>query len=357
MMLILLIYSYAIGVRSSRKIAQRLESDLVYLYISGLQRPDFRTISDFRKHHLPLFKSLFKRVVMLCHQLGMVSVGHIAIDGTKLDASASRSQRFTAERLAKLEQEVEEQLQQVLDAAEAIDREEDTAYGANKQGNELPDELADKRTLQQKIQEAKRYLEQRELSKVNLTDLDSRVMKTGSGGWEDGYNAQVAVDAQEQIIVAADVVTDQHDKHQFIPIYEQTIENLAGVIPDEVSADAGYASNAVYEYIDAQGITRHLFLINSFVRKSGAVRNTFHLLTAETFKSIQRRENSCVLNIFRWCFSGQRHEMRSLEMFIAGPGVQRAPIATNAFQRTMASTVRFLSQRLMQSLPTSVVFS
>lgn len=250
MMLVLLIYSYAVGVRSSRKIAQRLESDLVYLHISGLQRPDFRTISDFRKNHLPLFKSLFKRVVMLCHQLGMVCVGHIAIDGTKLDASASRSQRFTRARLSKLEHELEERLQQILDAAEAIDRQEDASYGSDKHGNELPDELADAQRLHQKIQEAKRYVEQHELSKVNLTDMDSRVMKTGSGGWEDGYNAQVAIDAKEQIIVAADVVTDQHDKHQFIPIYEQTVENLGGVIPDEVSADAGYASNAVYEYIE-----------------------------------------------------------------------------------------------------------
>jgi len=255
MMLTLLIYSYAIGVRSSRKIAQRLESDMVYLHISGLQRPDFRTISDFRKNHLPLFKSLFKRVVVLCHQLGMASVGHIAIDGTKLDASASRSQRFTPERLAKLERDVEAQLQQILDAAEAIDQEEDTICGSDKQGNELPQELADTRRLHQKIQEAKRYLEHHELSKINLTDMDSRVMKTGSGGWEDGYNAQVAVDANKQIIVAADVVTDQHDKHQFIPIYEQTVENLAGVIPDEVSADAGYASNAVYEYINDHQIT------------------------------------------------------------------------------------------------------
>lgn len=258
MMLVLLIYSYATGVRSSRKIAQRLASDLVYLHITGGERPDFRTISDFRKQHLSRFTSLFKRVVLLCHQLGMVSVGHIAIDGTKIDASASRSQRCTPEYLAKLERAVDEHVHQIVETAEAIDGDEDAAYGADTHGNqsELPVELADLQRLRQKIQEAKQYLEQHEgLSKVNLTDPDCRVMKTGSGGWEDGYNAQAAVDAKEQVIVAADVVSDQHDTHQFIPIYEQAVENLAGVIPNEVSADAGYASNSVYEYIDDHQIT------------------------------------------------------------------------------------------------------
>jgi len=255
MLLTLLIYSYAIGVRSSRKIAQRLESDLVYLYLSGLQRPDFRTISDFRKRHLAMFKKLFKQTVMLCHQVGMVTVGHIAIDGTKIDACASRSERYTAERLAKLEQTVEQRIEELLSAAEETDRAEDATYGERGSAVQVPEELADAKRLQGKIKAAKKYLEDHTLTKVNLTDFDARVMKTGSGGWEDGYNAQAAIDAHEQIIVAADVVSDQHDKHQFIPVYEQAVENLGGVVPAEVSADAGYPSNAVYEYIKRHHIT------------------------------------------------------------------------------------------------------
>ncbi len=255
MLLTLLIYSYAVGIRSSRKIAQRLESDLVYLYLTGLQRPDFRTISDFRKRHVEVFKKLFTQTVMVCKQLGMVRVGHIAIDGTKIDACASSNERYSTERLRTLERQVEQRIEELINAAEATDQAEDETEKTDYPGASLPDELNDMKRLREKIKTARQVLEEQQLKNVNMTDHGSRVMKTGSGGWSDAYNAQIAVDSHEQVIVAADVVSNQNDKQQFIPMYEQVVENLGGLRPVEVSADAGYASKMVYEYIQAHGIT------------------------------------------------------------------------------------------------------
>ena len=201
MLIKILLYGYATNVRSSRKLSEKLESDVFYMYLSGMQRPDFRTISDFRKNKKEYLCEIFKQVLEICRQIGLVSLGHIAIDGTKIEANSSRKMMKEKEDILKIEAKIEQQVKSLLDSSETIDEQEDERYGKQKRGDELPDELSKKEKFLEKIKAAKKYLEQNELKRVSITDPDTRIMKT-TGGTDICYNAQAAVDSANQIIVA-----------------------------------------------------------------------------------------------------------------------------------------------------------
>ena len=247
MMLRVLFFAYSLGIRGSRKIAQHLKQDTHFMFLSGMKTPDFRTISDFRKNNFDLLKEFFKQIVLYCVEIGMVNVGHISIDGTKIKASASKKQTRDNDRLQKEIEKLEKEISEIFSEAEKIDQAEDEKFGKEKSGDELPKEIQSKVNRLKKLEHAKELLEQQNWEKINLTDPDSRFMKSTSGK-EVAYNAQIAADSDHQVIIANDVVTDTNDHHQFKPMYKQATKNVRKE-PKETSADCGYANHNNYKYI------------------------------------------------------------------------------------------------------------
>jgi transposase len=251
----LLFYGYATGVRSGRKIAARCESDTAYMYLAEGYRPDFRTINDFRKDNLPAIAEYFREMVQVCRELGMGQVGEICLDGSKLRANAApRRSKDQAGYEAWL-QAVDAEIRRLLNEAEAIDRAEDERYGEAR-GDELPAELRTKGTLRGKIQEALSALQGEAPDRVNLTDPDSRFMQERKGVLVPAYNCQLAV-AEGQLIVGADVVTETNDRKQLLPMIVQT-EKVTGDPIHTVIADSGYASYDNYEALATRGTTGYI---------------------------------------------------------------------------------------------------
>jgi transposase len=272
MMVALLLYGYAVGLYSSRRIAKACMERVDFMAIVALQAPDFRTISEFRRRHLAALSALFVQVLKLCERAGLVKLGHVALDGTKIKANASKHKAMSYERMCKREAELQAEVDGWLQAAEAADAAEDKAFGADRRGDEMPDWVADKQARLAKIHQAKAELEAEAKAKAaaeqparakvdekpprkpppaaapepkaqrNFTDPESRILKT-KDGYIQGYNAQAAVDAHAQIIVAHTLGNNGSDQNQFAPLLDAIKTNL-GSNPHEVSADAGYCSTA-----------------------------------------------------------------------------------------------------------------
>ena len=275
MMVALLLYAYAVGIYSSRRIARACVERVDFMTVVALDGPDFRTISEFRRRHLAGLSALFVQVLKLCEQAGLVKLGHVALDGTKIKANASKHKAMSYERMKKREIELQAEVDGWLKAAEAADAAEDKAFGADKRGDEMPDWVADKQARLAKIREAKTELEAEAKAKAvaeqaareknddkprpgrkaappsdapepkaqrNFTDPESRILKT-KDGYIQGYNAQAAVDAQAQIIVVQTLGNNGNDQAQLAPLLDRIKANLGGN-PREVSADAGYCSAA-----------------------------------------------------------------------------------------------------------------
>jgi transposase len=291
MMVALLLYGYATGTFSSRRLMARCETDAAFRVIVGDDIPDFRTISDFRKRHLTALEGLFVEVLKLCAQAGLVKVGRIALDGSKVKANASRHKAMSYDYMLKTEQRLQQEITTLLAQAEAADRAEDQSYGPDHRGEELPAELARRQTRLKKIQEAKAVLEAeaRERARAaeaerqqqgkppsgqdpeqarpeakaqyNFTDHESKIMKVSNKGWDQCGNAQVAVN-EHQIIVAADVTDQTNDKQQVKPMVEQLQQNLAtaGVTEKvkEMVADSGFYSEANVEYLEVEEIDPYI---------------------------------------------------------------------------------------------------
>ena len=291
MMLRLLLYGYARGVYSSRKIETRTFEDVAFRYLSGDQHPDHATIAEFRKRHLDALSGLFTQALLLCSEAGLVKLGHVSIDGTKIKANASKHKAMSYGRMNETEARLKQEIDALLAAAEKTDAEEDARHGKDRHGDELPAELQRRESRLQKIEEAKANMEQEAKEKAarqraeteqklaeheeeeqrtgkkkggrkpelpdpeqakpddkaqrNFTDPESRIMPDGAnkGSFVQGYNAQIAVDSESQVIVAAEVTQETNDKQQLIPMIAQIVENLERK-PEKVSADAGYFSEA-----------------------------------------------------------------------------------------------------------------
>ncbi len=281
MMTALLLYAYCNGVYSSRRIAKAARERVDFMSMVGLDAPDFRTVSDFRKRHLKALAGLFAQVLKLCDRAGLTKLGHVALDGTKIKANASKHKAMSYERMAKRAAELDAEVAQWMSAAEAADAQEDEAFGRDKSGEELPDWVANKKKRAEKIRAAKAELEAEAKAAAeaeararaeaeekrkaegrkkpgkpaappseepdpkaqkNFTDPESRIMKT-KDGFIQGYNAQAAVDATAQVIVAHGLDAKQSDQHQLTPITDAIEANL-GRKPTQLSADAGYCSDA-----------------------------------------------------------------------------------------------------------------
>jgi transposase len=279
MMVGLLLYSYACGIYSSRRIAKACSERTDFLLIVALDAPDFRTISEFRRRHLKALSGLFVQVLRLAEAAGLVKLGHVSLDGTKIKANASKHKAMSYARMNKREPELQAEVDRWLAAAEAADAAEDTAFGTDQRGDELPDWVADKQQRLAKIREAKAALEAEakvaaeekrgaqaeaqvrhrkqgrkkpdrrvpppsdapdDKTQRNFTDPESCVLLS-KDGFIQGYNAQAAVDGEAQIIVAHGLKAGQSDQDQLVPLVD-AIRTNTGRLPAELSADAGYCS-------------------------------------------------------------------------------------------------------------------
>jgi len=264
------LYGYARGIYSSRKLARACQEDVAFRVLCAGNQPDFRTISDFRKRHLKALADLFLQVLRLCQRSGMVKLGHVAIDGTKVKANASKHKAMSYARMQEEEKRLKKDIAKLMRESEITDRSEDRCYGADKRGDELPDELAHRGSRLRKIQEAKAALEvearmaaaeagadEIEVEEAepapkaqrNFTDPESRIMLSSDKAFVQAYNAQAAVDHGSQVIVAANVVQASNDKGQLVPMVEQVCENLEET-PLIFSADAGYWTEADLETME-----------------------------------------------------------------------------------------------------------
>lgn len=258
----LLLYGYARGVYSSRKLTRACAEDVAFRVLCAGSLPDFRTISDFRKRHLAALSGLFLQVLLLCQKAGLVTLGHVAIDGTKIRANASKHKAMSYGRMQEEEQRLSTEIDHLLARSAEEDAAEDARYGTDKRGDELPGELAHRQSRLAKIREAKAALEAEACEAArrgagneaaarpseaalpaakaqrNFTDPESRIMKGSDKAFVQAYNAQAAVDSGHQVIVATDVLQQANDKGQLIPMTLAVCDNLEES-PEAVSADAG----------------------------------------------------------------------------------------------------------------------
>jgi transposase len=291
MMTALLLHAYASGLHSSRRIAKACTERADFMMIVALDPPDFRTISDFRKRHLKALAGLFVQVLKLAEKAGLVKLGHVALDGTKIKANASKHKAMSYGRMKKREAELQAEVNRWLSAAEAADAEEDKSFGKTRHGDEMPAWITDKQKRLAKIREAKAALEAEAKAAAeaeiearqdaeekrkaegrkkngktpkppsgepgakaqrNFTDPESRILKT-KDGFIQGYNAQAAVDDTAQIIVAHGLTPSMSDQGQLGPLLDGIEANL-GRKPKEASADSGYLSEANLADLEARGI-------------------------------------------------------------------------------------------------------
>jgi transposase len=299
MMVTLLVYSYSVGVFSSRKIAAACERNLAFLAIVGEERPDFRTISEFRKHHRAAMQPLFIEVLRMAGEVGMVKLGNFSTDGTKIEANASRHKAMSFGYMTKELARLEKEIAQLLDQADCVDAEQDAALGSRR-GDELPDELKRREDRLVKIREAKERLEaeareraaqeqrQRDAAEAerqaagkkrrgkeptpvdptpedkaqtNFTDPEAKIMKRSNKGFDYCYNAQAVVDSEHQIIVAAEVTAAANDKQQAVPLAQAAVDNLAVAAIERPRDDQGRplpipntADNGYYSEENVRGV-------------------------------------------------------------------------------------------------------
>lgn len=257
MMTALLLYAYCQRIYSSRRIARACEERVDFMAVTAVQRPDFRTIATFRRRHLPALRALFQQVLGLCQRAGLVRLGHVALDGTKIKANASKHKAMSYRRMQEAEPVLAAEVARWLTEAEATDRREDDEHGPDKRGDELPAWVANKQERLAKIRAAKAALEAEARAAAppdapppppaptaqrNFTDPESRIMK-GPDGFVQAYNAQIAVDARHQVIVAEHVTAAATDV-QALPVLLAQIKANTGRQAQEISADAGYCSTA-----------------------------------------------------------------------------------------------------------------
>ncbi|MBM5823519.1 MAG: IS1182 family transposase [Cyanobacteria bacterium K_Offshore_surface_m2_011] len=346
MMTMLLLYAYCVGIVSSRRIERACYEDLAFRVLTGNQQPDHSRISEFRRRNLDALKGLFVQILRLCQKAGMVSLGHVALDGTKVQANASKHKAMSHERMLRAEKELQKESNALIRKAEILDAQEDRRYGKGNLGSELPDELRHKQGRLAKIRQARKEMEvetaaaaarqrqeeaekararaaaargsdapateQAELNKKaeaaaakakaarqkaieaaeiagmeppdleplaadamprrglarkadgtpinktqrNFTDPDSHLMQSG-GTFLQGYNCQLAVDGDHQVIVAIGVSNQPPDVEHLEPMLERIASN-AGALPDVMTLDAGYWSEGNANLCADQGIDAYI---------------------------------------------------------------------------------------------------
>ncbi|PZV05938.1 MAG: IS1182 family transposase [Cyanobium sp.] len=346
MLVVLLLYAYCVGLPSSRKIEKACWEDAAFRVLTGNQQPDHSRICDFRRRHLTALAGLFVQVLRLCQKAGLVTLGHVALDGTKIRANASKLKAMSHGRMLRSEQQLEAEMRALLRRAEIIDAQEDGHYGKGKRGDELPEELQRRSSRLEWIRKAKaeleaeasaskarQHTEQAEVAEQkateaeassdaqtskqasrrargarrraddtqklafekaavaglnspvlaaehdplampsrqlptdaagnpkptaqrNFSDPESHILK-GADGWIQGYNCQAAVDGDHQVIVAIGVSNQPSDAVHLLPMLERTLANT-GQLPEVLTADAGYCSNANLASCEQIGLNAYI---------------------------------------------------------------------------------------------------
>lgn len=291
MMVKVLLYAYATGAFSSRKIAAKLQEDVAFRVLAADNFPAHRTIADFRKRHLPEFRDLFVQVVQMAREAGLVSLGQVAVDGSKVRANASKRKAMTYGRMKQEQERIRKEIRQLTARARQADADEDKRYGKDRRGDELPEALATREKRLETIQAAMKRLEARQLeadrekgrepddhepkpgkggkpykrrmgepeekAQDNFTDPDSRIMKTSTEGYQQCYNTQIAVDGEDRIIIATELTQSASDQRQLEPVLDAVEENL-GEAPEATLADAGYASERNLEMLEKRRIDGYI---------------------------------------------------------------------------------------------------
>jgi transposase len=289
MMVALLLYGYSRGVYSSRQLERACEERVDFMAVTGMSRPDFRTIAEFRRRHLTALGGLFVQVLRLCREAGLVKLGHVALDGTKIKANASRHRAMSYGRMREAEAKLQAEVAGWFARAEAADVEEDGAHGSAR-GDELPDWVANKQQRLERLRAAKAALEAEakappapadddgpgpstgmidhgkpkrapdggppDRAQRNFTDPDSRILRTADAIVQ-GYNAQIAVDGAHQIILAQRVQTNAADRGALVPLVK-AIQHDLRARPKELSADAGYCDEANLAFLAKRRIAAYL---------------------------------------------------------------------------------------------------
>lgn len=362
----LLLYGYCVGIFSSRKLEQATYDQVPVRYLAADQHPDHDTIAAFRQEHLDALSRLFIQTLRLCQKAGLVRLGHVAIDGTKVNANASTRRSLTYDKLSQNEEYWKAKVEELLEQARNIDDEDDRQFGKGSAADSLPSHLAQAEERLQRIQQAKRELEEearraleqaqaeyqpgpgkgwrgtgerlseasrrehdivenrikrarklveKPTRQYNLTDPDSRVMRDGGlNRFGQCYNAQLGVDGQAQVIVAAAVTQETVDRHQLRPMLELTKESI-GSFPETVTADAGYWNTGMIEKEtrcellvcpDATGP----FAGNPKMKNNSIARAMRDKLLSERGKAIYRLRRTIVEPVF-----GQIKECRRFRRF------------------------------------------
>lgn len=292
MMVKVLLYGYATGVTSSRKLAKKLAEDVAFRVLAAGNFPAHRTIAEFRQRHLGEFEALFVQVVEIAQRSGLLRLGTLAIDGSKVRANASKRKAMSYGRMQKERKRLEREIHELLETARQQDEQEDSLYGPDARGDELPKELSRRESRLAKIREAIAGLEAEqaaedtakgrkpgdgrksprggppfkrefgvpeEKAQRNFTDPESRIMKTSNEGYQQCYNPQIAVDAESQLIVTTRVTPNASDNPELLPVLDQ-VETVTGHKPESVLADAGYGAETNLEELESRGIEGYISL-------------------------------------------------------------------------------------------------
>ena len=291
MMVKVLIYAYATGTFSSRKMARKLEEDVAFRMLAAGNFPKHRTLCEFRKRHLGDFRAVFAEVVVLARALGLAGLGRVSVDGTKVRANASKRKAMSYGRMVTEERRLKAEIRALVERAEAVDEAEDERFGEEARGDELPEELKRREDRLAAIREAKARLEAEQRAKddergrkpgqkrnpkggspykreygepdekaqSNFTDPESRIMKTSTEGFQQSYNAQTVVEGQNQLVVGAEVTDNASDQGQLVPMVDAVAEGY-GETPAQVLADTGYCNERDLQELEDRDIDAYVAL-------------------------------------------------------------------------------------------------
>ena len=336
MMVTVLLYAYATGTFSSRRIARKLEEDVAYRVLAAGNFPAHRTIAEFRQQHLATFEALFVQVVRIAREAGVVHLGALAVDGSKVKANASKHKAMSYGRMREDARRLREQIAALTTQAEAVDAAEDAGHGPDVRGDDLPAELQRREQRLATIAAAKARLEARQAeedrekgrtpddgrkgrgtkpfardfgvppddAQDNFTDPESRIMKT-SAGYDQCYNGQIAVDEASQMIVATGLTNGAADNAELLPLIDQAHATL-GAHPHDVLADAGDRGEATFQTLEARAITASISLGHE--TRPGKPPNPAHLatqrmadrLTSVAGRARYRRRKAIVEPVIGW---------------------------------------------------------
>lgn len=339
MMLKVLIYAYATGVFSSRKIARKLEEDVAFRVLAAGNFPKHRTVCDFRKQHLAAFKAVFVQVVRIAREAELITLGTLAIDGTKVRASASKHKAMSYGRMQEEEARLSKEIDELCHQAGRADESEDQQFGPGHRGDELPEELQHRQGRLDKIRAAKERLEADQKARddtkgrhpdddrrsprggrsfkrdygipedkdqSNFTDPQSRIMKT-SEGFQQCYNGQLAVDGEFQIIVANHQDNNPSDNGCLVPLLEDVKENL-GSYPGQCLADAGYRKEEDLQALEENDIDGYVSL-----RREGKKTGT---VDASRYPATARMAEKLVTATGRAIYAQRKHQVEAVNGWI-----------------------------------------